>query len=220
MDPLKDITRKQRQYLLLSSLVGFVMSWGGIIPQRIEAWGISIEQLNTSAILWIIVGMITYFLVYFVIYTWSDLMDHTHYRFRVIYKYALMRISKRDNQRHDLWRKHFGAVHPAEIDNLEDRLERLDAHALLDLAKDLETIASSHEDTVPVRIGEITLFVKCCDRDKYNLLVRNFYLAKLLWMWRSRRILIDVVPPVVIGITAIISVIAFIVLSQSHQMIV
>jgi hypothetical protein len=71
-DPLTEVTRRERKGLLTASGVGLVLSAGGLVPQQIEAVGLTITPQEQS-LLYIIGGIIGYFLVAFSVYAWADL---------------------------------------------------------------------------------------------------------------------------------------------------
>lgn len=68
-DPLSDILRKIRKYLLLCSGLGVVMSKAGIVPSAITFFGLSTGEVNQRALLAIVWFLILFFLTSFVVYT-------------------------------------------------------------------------------------------------------------------------------------------------------
>jgi hypothetical protein len=80
-DPLSEVTRKTRLYLLAVSLIGVAMVRTGLVPTKIATFGIELEQPNRSALLFLIALVNLYFLAAFVIYalsdfrTWRDQME-------------------------------------------------------------------------------------------------------------------------------------------------
>lgn len=72
-DPLSEVTRKERKSLLISCVVGIAISAGGLVPDKIEALGISIEPNQEESLYYILAGVIAYLLTAFTIYAWSDL---------------------------------------------------------------------------------------------------------------------------------------------------
>jgi hypothetical protein len=71
-DPLSEVTRKTRLYLLAVSLVGVAMVMTGLVPTKIATFGIELEQPNRNALLFLIAFVNLYFLVAFIIYAVSD----------------------------------------------------------------------------------------------------------------------------------------------------
>jgi len=71
-DPLKEVTRKERRALLGVSVVGVMVAKTGILPTKIEAMGINFVPGDKSFLLLLFAGIISYFLVMFVVYGISD----------------------------------------------------------------------------------------------------------------------------------------------------
>ena len=71
-DPLSEITRKERLYLLGISTVGITIEYTGLIPSEITTLGIKFGQANQNALLYILALVIAYYLAAFVIYAASD----------------------------------------------------------------------------------------------------------------------------------------------------
>lgn len=81
-NPLSDVTRRDRKWLLFLSVVSFALSFAGIVPSRISALGI---ELGTVDQRWLIVllGLVTlYFFCSFLVYAIADLL---RWRLDVIY---------------------------------------------------------------------------------------------------------------------------------------
>jgi hypothetical protein len=71
-DPLSEVTRKERRYLLGISTLGFIMVKTGLIPAKITTFGIEFSETDQRSLLFII-GLVTlYFLISFVAYAGSD----------------------------------------------------------------------------------------------------------------------------------------------------
>ena len=58
---------------MAACLVGLVISVGGLVPEKIETFGIELTAAQEQNLLQILAGIITYFLVGFSVYAWSDL---------------------------------------------------------------------------------------------------------------------------------------------------
>ena len=71
-DPLSEVTRKTRLYLLAVSLIGVAMVTTGLVPTKIATFGIELEQPNRSALLFLIALVNLYFLAAFIVYAVSD----------------------------------------------------------------------------------------------------------------------------------------------------
>lgn len=71
-DPLRKITRKERKYLLLVSVVGLTVSEMGLVPEQISMFGITFSETNQSSFLLLIAFVVIYFVLAFIIYAVSD----------------------------------------------------------------------------------------------------------------------------------------------------
>ena len=72
-DPLSEVTRAERRALLASCMIGLAISVGGLVPEKIETFGIEVSATQEQNLLQILAGVITYYLIGFSIYAWSDL---------------------------------------------------------------------------------------------------------------------------------------------------
>ena len=72
-DPLSEVTRGERKALLTSCVVGLAISVGGLVPEKVETFGIEVSATQEQNLLQILAGVITYYLIGFSIYAWSDL---------------------------------------------------------------------------------------------------------------------------------------------------
>ena len=71
-DPLSDVTRSDRRWLLLVNVVLAAMAYGGIVPSEIEALGLKTAQINRHvmfAIVWV-AGL--YLAISFTLYVTTD----------------------------------------------------------------------------------------------------------------------------------------------------
>src|SRR5215208_1199266 len=73
-DPLSEVTRKERVYLLGSSILGIAILKTGLVPTRITALGIELAEGNQEAILSLLGLVVLYFLAAFVVYATSDFL--------------------------------------------------------------------------------------------------------------------------------------------------
>jgi len=71
-DPLSDVTRKERVYLLAFSTIGIAIATTGLIPSRISALGIQFDAANQNRLLSLLGAVIAYFLVVFIVYAVAD----------------------------------------------------------------------------------------------------------------------------------------------------
>jgi hypothetical protein len=75
IDPLSDVTRKERVYLLGISAISIAIVFTGLIPTEIRTFGIKFGEANRSSLLIILALVVAYFLVAFLSYALSDLAE-------------------------------------------------------------------------------------------------------------------------------------------------
>ncbi len=77
-DPLSEVARRERKFLLASSILGIAMVKAGIVPSKISALGIEFAKTDQNLLLSVIGIIILYFLVAFLIYAASDIIIWHH----------------------------------------------------------------------------------------------------------------------------------------------
>tara|TARA_B100000780_G_C21014483_1_gene406360 strand:+ start:304 stop:522 length:219 start_codon:yes stop_codon:yes gene_type:complete len=60
-EPFNETTRKTRRNLLVSSLIGVAISKIGLVPEKISAFGIDFSKSNQSALLTLLIFIVSYF---------------------------------------------------------------------------------------------------------------------------------------------------------------
>ena len=73
-DPLSEVTRKERLYLLGTSMVGIAILRTGLVPTQISALGIEFQRADQQTFLFLLGLVVFYFLVAFVVYATSDFL--------------------------------------------------------------------------------------------------------------------------------------------------
>ena len=73
-DPLSDLARKHRTFLLVSSFIGIVMVKTGIVPSKIAAFGIEFGDVDTQALFFVTAATVIYFFAAFLLYSSSDFL--------------------------------------------------------------------------------------------------------------------------------------------------
>jgi hypothetical protein len=74
-DPLSNVTRKERKFLLGISVICITIVKANIFPSKISVLGVEFQQTDQESLLWIL-GLITlYFLIAFIIYAASDFIS-------------------------------------------------------------------------------------------------------------------------------------------------
>jgi hypothetical protein len=73
-DPLSDVTRKERVYLLGGSIIGIAIVKTGLVPTQITALGIEFDATNQKTFLFLLGLVVLYFLIAFLVYAASDFL--------------------------------------------------------------------------------------------------------------------------------------------------
>jgi len=83
-DPLGDVARRERRTLLGISVVAILVGRTGLVPEKIENFGITFAVPERKALLWVFVAVVVYYMLAFVIYSISDALryGYTVYRGR------------------------------------------------------------------------------------------------------------------------------------------
>lgn len=71
-DPLSNISRSERRNLLISSVIGFLVSKAGIVPKKISALDIELSLPAQGTFVYLVGATIIYFLLAFIVYGLSD----------------------------------------------------------------------------------------------------------------------------------------------------
>jgi hypothetical protein len=75
-DPLREVTRKERRSLLGISVIAILVGWTGLVPEKIENLGITFAATERKALLWVSIWVVIYYFTAFLIYAWSDYLNH------------------------------------------------------------------------------------------------------------------------------------------------
>ena len=73
-DPLSGVARKERKFLLGSSMLGIILVKAGFVPTKISALGIEFAKTDQNSLLSVLGFIILYFLIAFLIYAASDII--------------------------------------------------------------------------------------------------------------------------------------------------
>jgi hypothetical protein len=88
-DPLSEVTRKERKFLLGISIIAITLVKAGIVPTKLSALGVEFGKTDQQSLLWVL-GLITlYFLIAFIVYASSDFLA-----WRLAFRQALRRSLK------------------------------------------------------------------------------------------------------------------------------
>lgn len=85
-DPMKDATASARKLLLIVSLMGFAVSWGGVLPEKITVLGIQLQSTDQKWLLTLVASVVLYSLIRFSLLALTDLTTWELNRVRSIHK--------------------------------------------------------------------------------------------------------------------------------------
>jgi hypothetical protein len=75
-DPLGDVARKERRSLLGISAIAILVGWTGLVPAKIQNFGITFAPPERQALLWVFSAVVWYYLFAFAIYSLSDILSY------------------------------------------------------------------------------------------------------------------------------------------------
>lgn len=84
-DPLSAITRKERTYLLGTSILAFAFVHAGLLPVKIAALGVEFSQTDQKALFRLVAIIVGYFLAAFLGYGVSDFITHRVQLFEILF---------------------------------------------------------------------------------------------------------------------------------------
>jgi hypothetical protein len=77
-DPLGEVARKERRSLLGISAIAILVGWTGLVPEKIENFGIIFASPERRALLWVFVAVVVYYTLAFIVYSYSDFLSYLH----------------------------------------------------------------------------------------------------------------------------------------------
>ena len=156
-DPLSQVTRRERLYLLATSAVGIIIKFTGLIPNRITTFGIRFQDPDQQSLLRMLAVIIAYFLAAFIIYAASDFLTWRRL-FRTRTTEAKMEATRR--KREVLMQsKELNDLSPeqqAGIKKLDEQIEKLegaDESALISLTRPVSLIRAVFEFLLPIAVA-------------------------------------------------------------------
>ena len=72
-DPLREVTRRERKALLTLCLISLALTWGGLFPESVDAYGFKITELETTNLLILLAAVIAFLLIGFIVFAYTDL---------------------------------------------------------------------------------------------------------------------------------------------------
>lgn len=141
-DPLSDVTRKERRFLLALSMLGIILIKAGMIPTKLTTLGLEFCEADQNTLL-VIMGFVNlYVLAAFIIYASSDFLA-----WRLAFNKLSREVMK---QKHDEKRK---------ATYIDDTMDGIDAHfekktsLMIMMTRPISVIRALFEFVLPVVVG-------------------------------------------------------------------
>ena len=138
-DPLSQVTRKERRFLLGVGMVGITLVKTGLVPSKISALGIEFTKTDQKSLLFIVALITAYFVVAFTIYAVSDFIA-----WRLVYRAALREVLAQREKSFDKRVK----------DQVDGRIPSMSrGRIIFILAKPIAYIRAVFEFLLPILVG-------------------------------------------------------------------
>lgn len=72
-DPLSDVSRRERRTLLTACTISLAISLGGLVPEKIDAFGITVNTTQAQNLYYLMAAVLLYLVIAFWVYSWADL---------------------------------------------------------------------------------------------------------------------------------------------------
>ena len=73
-DYLSPVTRKERVWLLGTSLVAVLLTQAGLVPTEMTIFGAKFAHWDQNVLIVVLIFVVVYFLISFAVYAWSDFL--------------------------------------------------------------------------------------------------------------------------------------------------
>jgi hypothetical protein len=97
-DPLSEVTRNERRFLLGVSIIAIALVRTGLVPSKISALGIEFSQTDQKSLLFVLALVTSYFVAAFLLYAGSDFVAW-RLAFRAAVNEWVEQTKKRDEDR-------------------------------------------------------------------------------------------------------------------------
>jgi len=154
LDPLADVTRKERKMLLGISMLGISVTKTGLVPTQISALGINFAQNDQKTLLYLLSFVIIYFLFAFIIYASSDFLVWR----RALRREVSVAVTERLKKMHQLG-KEFSEKEDKE---LKETLQRSGLHRdnlVYGFSQPVSIIRAFFEFLLPIIVGLYGVFI-------------------------------------------------------------
>lgn len=75
-DALSETTKAERRSLLIANVVAAAVLYGRLIPIRISAFGVEVQNVSARSLALLLIGIVLYLFVTFALYAWADVRSY------------------------------------------------------------------------------------------------------------------------------------------------
>ncbi|NVL90859.1 MAG: hypothetical protein HWN69_07700 [Desulfobacterales bacterium] len=149
-DPLSEVSRRDRKFLLGSSILGITIVKAGFVPTKISALGIEFAKTDQNSLLLVLGIIILYFLIAFLIYASSDFLIWRLSYFHTL-KHSML----------DKWKTEAEKAPTKEMANyIDDFLKRgFPARIILGLTRPVSLLRAVFEFLLPIAFGIYAIII-------------------------------------------------------------
>jgi Ca2+/Na+ antiporter len=150
VDPLSEVTRKERRMLLGLSMLGIFFVKAGILPTKISALGVDLATNDQGAFLFLTSLVLLYFTVAFFIYAMSDF---------IVWRKSLTELYLLEYRQYMQERDYRPqSADEAELEEEETRAHKRNA-IWLSLTKPMSIFRAIFEFALPLFVGLYSIFI-------------------------------------------------------------
>lgn len=150
VDPLSEVTRKERRMLLGLSMLGIFFVKAGILPSKISALGIELATNDQGAFLYLTSLVLLYFTVAFFIYAMSDF---------IVWKKSISEAYISEYKKYMIVRDSYPqSASEAEIEDEEKQAYKRN-EIWVSLTKPMSISRAIFEFVLPLIVGSYSMFI-------------------------------------------------------------
>ncbi len=152
VDPLSEVTRKERRMLLGLSMLGVFFAKTGIVPNKVSALGIELAATEQSSFFYVLAAMLVYFIFAFILYAFSDF---------IVWKKAVIELDVSEYKNHVIERENeYRPKDPIAEEVSSSRLMLYRKNRVwLSAKKPVSMIRSFFEFILPIIVGGVSLLL-------------------------------------------------------------
>ncbi|MBM4855601.1 hypothetical protein HYO47_22400 [Vibrio parahaemolyticus] len=149
VDPLSEVTRKERRMLLGLSMLGVFFAKTGIVPSKISTLGIELAATEQSSFFYVLAAMLVYFA--FALYAFSDF---------IVWKKAVIESDVSEYKNYVIERETEHQQNPIDEEVSSSRLMLYRKNRVwLSAKKPVSLARSFFEFILPIIVGSVSLFM-------------------------------------------------------------